>query len=153
MIVYSIIKLFESYLRLTFGTFIYYLSSIKSDCPCLWFYYVKWSCSNKSPSDVANLIHRFTARHSSSHLTANFLHLYFSMDQIQNGSNQIATDLLHNIRKEFTLELSVLRHSIDALHFRLKNETTIKDPYRGFISVNWGRSGRPINESNRVYLF
>ena len=104
MIVYLIIKLFESYLRLTFGTFIYYLSSIKSDCPCLWFYYVKWSCSNKSPSDVANLIHRFTARHSSSHLTANFLHLYFSMDQNQNESNQIATDLLHNIRNEFTLE-------------------------------------------------
>ena len=153
MIVYSIIKLFESYLRLTFGTFIYYLSSIKSDCPCLWFYYVKWSCSNKSPSDVANLIHRFTARHSSSHLTANFLHLYFSMDQIQNGSNQIATDLLHNIRNEFTLELKVFRHSIDASHYRLKNETTIKDPYRGFISVNWGRSRRPINESERVYLF
>ena len=124
-------------MRLTFGTFIYYLSSIKSDCPCLWFYYVKWSCSNKSPSDVANLIHRFTARHSSSHLTANFLHLYFSMDQNQNGSNQIATDLLHNIRKEF-ITPSLFRHSLDASHFRQKNETVIKDPYRGFISVNRG---------------
>ena len=80
--------------------FWYIFRSIKSDCPCLWSYYVKWSCSNKSPSDVANLIHRFTARHSSSHLTANFLHLYFAMDQNQNG-NQVATDLLHNIRKEF----------------------------------------------------
>ena len=138
-------------MRLTFGTFIYYLSSIKSDCPCLWFYYVKWSCSNKSPSDVANLIHRFTARHSSSHLTANFLHLYFSMDQKQNGSNQIATDLLHNIRKEFIIPI-VFRHSTDASHFRLKNEIVIKDPYRSFISVNRGRisMGRLVSIYSRA---
>ena len=40
-------------------------------------------------------------------------------------------------KNSFTQHSSVFRHSIDALHFRLKNETTIKDPYRGFISVNW----------------
>ena len=45
-----------------------------------------------------------------------------------------------------------VRHSIDASHFRLKNETVIKDPYRGFISVNRGHisMGRLVSIYSRT---